>query len=280
MKLVSVRHGDKEHVAELEGETLHLLDASSMLGLIAAGGAMRTGATLPLEEVRILAPIPRPQRNILCVGKNYHAHAREFTRSGFDSSASSTVDAIPEHPILFTKFPETVIASGDPIPYPDGVSEALDYEAEIAVVIGKTCRRVSKANALAHVFGYTLINDVTARDLQKLHKQWFIGKSLDGFCPMGPALVTADSVSVKEIDIECRVNGEPRQSAVSRDLIFDIPTLIETLSAGITLYPGDVIATGTPAGVGIGFDPPKYLKKGDVVEVSSSVIGLLTNNIA
>ncbi len=279
MKLLSVRHGDKEYVAELEGETLHLLDAPSMLALIAAGGAMRTGATLPLEEVRILAPIPRPRRNILCVGKNYHAHAHEFTRSGFDSSASSAVDAIPEHPIIFTKFPETVIASGDPIPYPDGVSEALDYEAEIAVVIGKTCRRVSKADALAHVFGYTLVNDVTARDLQKLHKQWFIGKSLDGFCPMGPALVTADSVAVEEIDIECRVNGEQRQSAVSRDLIFDIPTLIETLSAGITLYPGDVIATGTPAGVGIGFDPPKYLKKGDVVEVSSSVIGLLTNNI-
>ena len=279
MKLLSVRHGDKEYVAELEGETLHLLDAASMLTLIDAGGAMRTGATLRLEEVRILAPIPRPRRNILCVGKNYHAHAHEFTRSGFDSSASSAVDAIPEHPIIFTKFPETVIASGDPIPYPDGVSEALDYEAEIAVVIGKTCRRVSKADALAHVFGYTLINDVTARDLQKLHKQWFIGKSLDGFCPMGPTLVTADSVAVEEIDIECRVNGEQRQSAISRDLIFGIPTLIETLSAGITLYPGDVIATGTPAGVGIGFDPPKYLKKGDVVEVSSNVIGRLTNSI-
>ena len=279
MKLLSVRHGDKEHVAELEGETLHLLDAPSMLALIAAGGAIRTGATLRLEEVRILAPIPHPRRNILCVGKNYHAHAHEFTRSGFDSSASSAVDAIPEHPIIFTKFPETVIASGDHIPYPDGVSEAVDYEAEIAVVIGKTCRRVSKADALAHVFGYTLINDVTARDLQKLHKQWFIGKSLDGFCPMGPTLVTADSVAVEEIDIECRVNGEQRQSAISRDLIFGIPTLIETLSAGITLYPGDVIATGTPAGVGIGFDPPKYLKKGDVVEVSSSVIGLLANNI-
>lgn len=280
MKLMTFRLNDEEGVGELRGDRVHVLDAPSMLALIEGQPIAHTGEEIALADVTILAPIPRPRRNILCVGKNYHEHAHEFTRSGFDSSAASAADAIPTHPIVFTKFPETVIATGEAIQYPEGVSDAVDYEAEIGVVIGKACRGASKENALDFVFGYTLINDVTARDLQKQHKQWFIGKSLDTFCPMGPVIVTADSLAADNIEIGCRVNGEERQSANSRDLIFDIPTLIETLSAGISLKPGDVIATGTPVGVGIGFTPPKYLERGDSVEVYSSQIGSLQNQIS
>jgi 2-keto-4-pentenoate hydratase/2-oxohepta-3-ene-1,7-dioic acid hydratase in catechol pathway len=147
------------------------------------------------------------------------------------------------------------------------------------VIIGRGGRGITRERALDHVWGYTVINDVTARDLQKTHKQWFLGKSLDTFCPMGPWAVTADEVGEGPLDLECRVNGELRQRASTADLIFDIPTIIETISAGITLQPGDVIATGTPKGVGIGFDPPKFLKPGDVVEIGISQIGTLTNRV-
>jgi len=277
MKLATIRHAGTERVAELEGDTLHLLDAPSMLDLIAAGGAERTGETAALSSAVLLAPIPRPRRNIMCVGKNYREHVAEFQRSGFDTG--KVVDDAPEHPIVFTKFPEAVIGPGDAIAYPDGLSDCLDYEGEIAVVIGKAGRGVKRADALDHVFGYILLNDVTARDLQKRHMQWFIGKSLDTFCPMGPVLVTADAVDAADIDIECWVNGERRQCANTRDLIFDIATLIETLSAGITLNPGDIIATGTPAGVGAGFSPPRFLVRGDVVEVRSAMLGSLVNTV-
>jgi 2-keto-4-pentenoate hydratase/2-oxohepta-3-ene-1,7-dioic acid hydratase in catechol pathway len=238
------------------------------------------GAALKLSSIKILAPIPRPPRNIFCVGKNYFAHAHEFTKSGFDSSASSAADAIPTAPIIFTKAPETVIASGDNILYPTGLSDCIDYEAELGVVIGKGGRNISKVDALDHVFGYTIINDMTARDLQSKHKQWFIGKSIDTFCPMGPWLVTKDEANVANLQVKCWVNGELRQDANTADLIFDVPTLIETLSAGLTLQPGDVIATGTPAGVGIGFDPPKYLARGDEVAIEISGLGRLVNKVS
>jgi 2-keto-4-pentenoate hydratase/2-oxohepta-3-ene-1,7-dioic acid hydratase in catechol pathway len=234
---------------------------------------------LPFAQVRFAAPIPRPRRNVMCVGKNYFDHAHEFTRSGYDSSASKPADAIPTAPIIFTKMPETVIASGEPVRYPVGASEQLDYEAELGVIIGKGGRGIAKADAFDHVFGYVIINDMTARDVQAKHKQWFLGKSFDTFCPMGPWIATADELDGSNLDIKCWVNGELRQNANTRDLIFDIPTLLETLSAGLTLRAGDVIATGTPAGVGIGFTPPRFLQRGDVVDIEIDGLGRLSNPI-
>ena len=234
-------------------------------------------APIGIDQVQLIAPIPRPRRNVFCVGKNYHAHAREFAGSGFDSSAKSGGD-IPAHPIYFTKVPESVVGPSDAIHMP-GVSTAIDYEAELAVIIGRGGKGIGKADAMQHVWGYTIVNDVTARDWQSRHQQWLLGKSFDTFCPMGPWLVTADEVDGQDTNVRCFVNGEKRQDANTRDLIFDIPTLIEVLSAGITLYPGDIIATGTPVGVGIGFKPPKYLVAGDVVRVEIDGIGHIENPV-
>lgn len=240
----------------------------------------QVGPGIPISAVTFEAPIPRPARNIMCVGKNYHEHAKEFTKSGFDSSAGSVADAIPTAPIVFTKVPECVIGNGADIRYPAGVSDSLDYEAELGLVIGRGGRGISRADAYSHICGYTIVNDLTARDLQGKHKQWFLGKSLDTFCPMGPWLVTADEVDPANLTVKCWVNDELRQNANTRDLIFDIPTLIETISAGITLQPGDVIATGTPAGVGIGFTPPRFLKRGDRVMIEIEGLGRLSNTVA
>jgi 2-keto-4-pentenoate hydratase/2-oxohepta-3-ene-1,7-dioic acid hydratase in catechol pathway len=230
---------------------------------------------MPLREATLEAPIPRPRRNIFCVGKNYHEHAHEFAASGFDSSAAS--GAVPKHPIIFSKVPDCVIAHRDSVSIDRKVSEAIDYEAELGVIIGKGGRGITEANAFDHVWGYTIINDVTARDLQGLYSQWLIGKSQDTFCPMGPWAVTRDEIDLKDTTVQCWINGELRQSANTRDLIFDVPTIIETISAGVRLMPGDVIATGTPAGVGIGFKPPKYLVPGDVARIEISGIGILEN---
>ena len=237
-----------------------------------------TGAAIPLEQVQLTAPIPRPRRNIFCVGKNYHAHAREFAGSGFDSSAKSGGD-IPTVPIIFSKVPESVIGPNEPILYPEEVSTAIDYEAELTVVVGKGGKGIRKADAMKHVWGYTIINDVTARDWQGRHSQWLLGKSFDTFCPMGPWLVSADEMDGANTDLKLWVNGELRQDANTKDFIFDIPTVIECISAGITLQPGDVIATGTPVGVGIGFKPPKYLQRGDVVRIEIAGIGVLENTL-
>jgi 2-keto-4-pentenoate hydratase/2-oxohepta-3-ene-1,7-dioic acid hydratase in catechol pathway len=240
----------------------------------AVAGAPR----LALADVKLLAPFPRPAKNILCVGKNYHEHAREFHDSGFDASAGAS--AIPDLPIIFTKAATTVIGPGDPIPGSSDRTSSVDYEGELAVVIGRKARNVAKADAYACVFGYTIMNDVTSRTLQHAHKQWFLGKNFDGFGPMGPAVATADEIpDVTKLRLETRVNGEVRQSASVADLIFDIPTLIETISAVMTLEPGDLIATGTPVGVGIGFNPPKYLQPGDTVSITIEPIGTLTNTV-
>lgn len=237
------------------------------------------GVALPFSALKIEAPLPVPRRNIFCVGKNYHEHAREFASSGFDSSATSAADAVPEFPIIFSKVPETVIASGAPIKLPYGVSDAIDYEAELGVVIGKGGKGISRLQAMDHVWGYTVINDVTSRDWQHRHKQWHMGKSFDTFCPMGPMLVSKDECDATKTRIRCWVNDELRQDSNTSQLIFDIPTLIETISQGITLYPGDIIATGTPVGVGIGFKPPKYLRAGDRVRVEIGGIGVLENPV-
>jgi 2-keto-4-pentenoate hydratase/2-oxohepta-3-ene-1,7-dioic acid hydratase in catechol pathway len=253
--------------------------ALPVVELLAAGEQLPAlGAPVPLSAVRLTAPLPHPRRNLFCVGKNYHAHAKEFAGSGFDSSAKSGGD-IPTVPIVFTKVPESVIAPGATIEIPTAVSTAIDYEAELAVVIGRGGKGISKAQAMDHVWGYTIVNDVTSRDWQSRHQQWDMGKSFDTFCPMGPWLVSADECDGTRTRVRCWVNGELRQDAPTSDLIFDIPTLIETLSAGITLYPGDVIATGTPVGVGIGFKPPKYLQSGDVVRIEIDGIGVLENPV-
>ena len=266
-------------------QPLQLSDAQRELGALPVIEALArgeplpaTGAALALDQVKLIAPIPRPRRNIFCVGKNYHAHASEFAKSGFDSSAKAGGD-IPTVPIYFTKVPESVVGPGDAIQIVPQVSTAIDYEAELAVIIGKGGKGITKVDAMQHVWGYTIINDVTARDWQSRHLQWVLGKSFDTFCPMGPWLVSADECDGTKTSVRCYVNGEERQNAVTTDLIFDIPTLIETLSAGITLYPGDVIATGTPVGVGIGFKPPRYLKAGDVVRVEIDGIGVLENPV-
>lgn len=233
---------------------------------------------ITLGHVRLLAPIPSPRRNIFCVGKNYYAHAHEFGNSGYDSSAAA--GNIPTHPIIFSK-PCTSVSGPD-----DGVDstlnpyDTLDYEAELAVVLGKKGRVAESDDPLSYIFGFTLVNDLTSRHLQKQHSQWLLGKGCDGFCPMGPLLVTADEFGALGSQIlSCTVNGEKRQQAAIRDLIFDIPTLIKTIGQNITLLPGDIIATGTPAGVGLGFSPPKYLRRGDKVVVAMAEIGELTNSI-
>lgn len=247
-------------------------------GLRRAREAIASGPVLVLSGVTLGPPIPRLRRNIMCVGKNYHRHAEEFARSGFDATNAG---AIPSAPIIFSKSEGAVSASGDAIPASLDPTASTDYEGELAVVIGRGGRGISRDEALTHVYGYTIVNDVTARELQKIHAQWFIGKNIDGFCPMGPALVTADAFApAAEIGLRTFVNEDLRQSARLGELIFDIPFLIETLSATMTLVPGDVIATGTPDGVGIGFSPPKYLRPGDVVRVEIDGLGALVNPVA
>ena len=233
-----------------------------------------------LADHKLLAPIPVPRRNVFCVGKNYHEHAKEFAQSGFDTSAVKD-ELAPSYPVIFTKAPSTVVADQDVVHSFSNLTQQLDYEAELAIIIGKHGRGISKADALDHVWGYTIVNDVTARDLQQKHRQWFLGKSMDTFCPMGPWIVTSDEIGDSaNLDVRCWINGELRQDANTKDLIFDIPTIIESISAGMTLHPGDVIATGTPAGVGIGFKPPRFLKPGDEMKISIEKIGTLTNRIS
>jgi 2-keto-4-pentenoate hydratase/2-oxohepta-3-ene-1,7-dioic acid hydratase in catechol pathway len=232
---------------------------------------------MPLREATLEAPIPRPCRNIFCVGKNYHEHAKEFASSGFDSSAAQ--GTIPQYPIIFSKVPECVVAHRAPVLFSPGVSSAIDYEAELAVIIGTGGRGIARDKALDHVWGYTIINDVTARDLQGKHSQWLLGKSQDTFGPMGPWAVTRDEIDLANTQVRCWINGELRQNQSTAELIFDVPTLIATISQGVKLMAGDIIATGTPAGVGIGFKPPRYLLAGDVMKIEISGIGILENQL-
>jgi 2-keto-4-pentenoate hydratase/2-oxohepta-3-ene-1,7-dioic acid hydratase in catechol pathway len=242
-------------------------------------GLSADGAALPLSSVRLLAPIPHPARNIFCVGKNYLDHAREFAGSGYEAGAVKGAE-IDEYPAVFTKPASTVVGTGDTVSLHPHITSAVDYEVELTLVIGKGGRDIPATRAYEHIWGYTIVNDVTARDRQRNHKQWFMGKALDTFCPMGPWITTADAVDPENLDVKCWVNGELRQNANTRDLIFNIPTLIATISAGLTLEPGDLIATGTPAGVGLGFNPPKFLKPGDEVSMSITGLGTLTNRFA
>lgn len=276
MKLVTFESGSGPAIGLLDGEEIvSLADPalpSAMVDFVALGeeglqraeALQRTAPRIPLAEARLLAPI-RPRNNVMCVGKNYHEHAREFAGSGFDASAKQTV---PDAPVIFTKALSAIVGPGDGVRVSDDATATSDYEGELAVVLG----------AGGSVYGYTIVNDLTIRDLQKRHVQFFIGKSAYTYCPMGPVLVTADEVDdVGLLRVQTRINGELRQDAPVKDLIFDIPQLISSISRAVRLEPGDVIATGTPAGVGIGFDPPRFLAPGDVMEVTIDGIGTLTN---
>ncbi|WP_240374812.1 fumarylacetoacetate hydrolase family protein [Bacillus piscicola] len=222
------------------------------------------------KDIVLRAPLPKPQKNIMCAGKNYADHAKEM---------GSEAD-IPTDPIIFTKSPTTVIAADELITPHREVTDSVDYEGEIALIIGKKGNHIQATEAHEYIFGYTLLNDVTARDIQKRHKQFFLGKSLDTFCPMGPAVVLADDVNIEDVTLKTWVNDELRQEASTKDLIFSVPKLIEIISRGMTLEPGDIIATGTPAGVGAGFQPPKFLRPGDQVTIEVEQIGRLSNKVA
>jgi 2-keto-4-pentenoate hydratase/2-oxohepta-3-ene-1,7-dioic acid hydratase in catechol pathway len=285
MRIASWTWGGRDHVGTLspcgrELTPLAVADTSrGALGLIqslAAGEPLPqpSGTRLPTEVVTLRAPLPKPLRSLFCAGRNYRAHAAELATTVFR-------DSLPKEdlwPIVFGKLPECVVGPFDEVRLPGvAVSTQIDYESELAVVIGRGGRDISRSRAMDHVFGYTIVNDVSCRDVQVRHQQWDLGKSFDTFCPMGPCIVSADELDGRDTRVRGWVNGELRQDARTRDLIFDIPTLIETCSRGITLYPGDVIATGSPAGVGMGFDPPRWLQGGDVVRIEIDGIGAIEN---
>ncbi|WP_077001855.1 fumarylacetoacetate hydrolase family protein [Variovorax sp. KK3] len=285
MRLASWSWGGREHVGTIsadgrEATPLACRDASAgvlpLIRALAQGEPLPSpsGARLPVEVLDLRAPLPRPLRSLFCVGRNYRAHANELAGTVFRAS-------MPESdpwPIVFGKLGECVIGPRDPVRLPNPKTTVqIDYESELAVVIGRGGRDIPRSHAMDHVFGYTIVNDVTARDVQMRHQQWDLGKSFDGFCPMGPWIVTADEMDGRATRVRGWVNGALRQDGQTKDMIFDIPTLIETCSRGITLFPGDVIATGTPAGVGMGLDPPQWLGAGDVVRIEIDGIGVIEN---
>jgi 2-keto-4-pentenoate hydratase/2-oxohepta-3-ene-1,7-dioic acid hydratase in catechol pathway len=275
MRIATIVHQGRRRVGRVSGDSLALFDVDGTRGALALIEGQALPAiteTVPLATAVLIAPLPQPRRNLFCVGRNYHAHARELRESVFKNNQ-------PElWPIVFTKLPECVVGPGDEVRLPGAaISAQIDYEAELAVVIGRGGRNIARADAMAHVWGTTIVNDVTARDVQMRHAQWHLGKSFDTFCPMGPWIVTADELDGRDTRVRCWVNGELRQDARTTDLIFDIPTLIETCSRGITLLPGDIIATGTPAGVGMGMTPPRWLGHGDRVRIEIDGIGSLEN---
>lgn len=229
---------------------------------------------LPLNSVKLLAPIPYPHRNVFCLGKNYADHITEI--------ASQIANAdIPTVPNYFTKIASPAIGHHDDISYSAKVTNQVDYEVELAVIIGAEGKDIARENAEKHIFGYTIVNDISARDMQAAHNQWFKGKSLDSFCSMGPVIVHKKEIPLPvELDIQCYVNGELRQNSHTSKMIFDIPSIISDLSKGMTLKTGDIICTGTPRGVGMGFSPPKFLQDGDIVECRIQKIGKLVNRVS
>ena len=286
MKLITYRQNGAEHVGALTEDGTGvlplpvpdmntLIETMTLTDLRSAVSAAERGAALALSDVELLAPIPRPRQDVLCLGMNYLAHAEEAARYSADAFRK-------ERPVA-VYFSKRVSEAGRPdgiIPRHAGLTDRLDYEAELAVVLGRTARNVKAADAADCIFGYTVLNDVSARDLQTGHKQWYFGKSLDGATPMGPVLVTADEIAYPPaLEITCRVNGELRQQSNTSLLITSIGQILEELTAGMTLLPGTIIATGTPAGVGMGFDPPKFLQSGDVVECAIEGIGTLRSTV-
>ena len=290
MRLITCEYQQRRHLGAIHGGNVILPALAGegpdeMLALIDGGPTawqayrdrlqgLLSSCHAPLKAVRLLAPIPRPRKNIFCLGLNYVDHAAE------SSAARGRAAPPPEHLVVFTKAVTSVTGPYADIPYDEAVTAQLDWEVELAVVIGRPGRHIPENQAMDHVFGYTVINDLSARDLQFRHKQYFLGKSLDGACPMGPWIVTADEVSdPQDLDLRCWVNGQLKQQGNTRQQIFPIASTIAILSRGMTLEAGDVIATGTPAGVGFARTPPEFLKPDDVVECEVAGIGRLRNQI-
>ena len=286
MKLVTFLHAGREAPGAWldDGRVVDLSEvAPDMISLIAGGPAAlgrarslaRDGLTAVSQDRAVLmAPIPRPRKNVFCVGRNYVDHVHEGAR------AMGTQSKLPEAPQFFTKAPTAINPPGAPVRLDPGLTKLLDYEVELAVVIGRTGRDIPADRAYEHVFGYTIANDVTARDLQRRHEQWFKGKSLDTTLPLGPWIIDAEEIGdPTTLELSLTVNGEERQRAVTSMMIFDIPAIIASLSAGMTLEAGDIIATGTPSGVGFAMDPPRGLKDGDVVVARIDRIGELVSPI-
>lgn len=287
MKLLTYRSNGTTEIGALRGgneiipltavaSDMHSLISRREEGLEEAQRLLATETKgIPLENVHLLAPIPLPHRNIMCLGKNYAAHAEESQRTWGDKIE------LPEFPLIFTKAPTAVNGPYDDIPYDANVSTAIDFEAELVVVIGRAGKNIARRDALDYIFGYTVMNDATARDMQRRHKQFFKGKSLDGHGPMGPWIVTADEIpDPHNLCVTCHVNGAKKQDGHTSQMIFNIPETIAQLSFGMTLLPGDLIATGTPSGVGFARNPPEFLAPGDVVTCSVESIGTISNRIA
>ena len=274
---------DIESAARIAGTAL-AFDPTDMLSLIECGSAgldqiralldaYREGQAVP-EKMRVHAPIPRPRKNVFCVGWNYVEHFEEGER------IRQSGQELPARPVFFTKAPTTVIGPFDDIPCDPALSNKFDWEVELGVVIGKQGKSLTEENALAHVFGFTVINDISVRDVQRAHGgQWFKGKSFDGTCPMGAYLVTSDEVDHDNLRLTCTVNGAIKQDSNTKYMYFKIPRLLVELSRGMTLEPGDIISTGTPAGVGFARNPPEYLKPGDVVETEIMGLGWMRNTM-
>ena len=286
MKLVTYETEGRARVGALAaGGVVELTEvAPDMLSLIERGengladaraAVERAAAVVATERVRLLAPIPRPRKNIVCLGMNYAEHAFESAR------ARGLPEKLPAHPVFFTKAPTTVIGPDAEIPLDAGITSQLDWEVELGFVFGRTGKNIPAEEALGYVFGYTIINDISARDVQNRHQQFFKGKSLDGTCPMGPCIVTADEIpDAGDLALTLRLNGRTMQDSRTRDMIFDIPTTISVLSRGQTVEAGDVVSTGTPSGVGMGLDPQVWLKPGDVLEAEIERIGVLRSTVA
>ena len=286
MKLVTYQHNNRTKIGAWREDGIVDLTAVApdMLTLIEMGAdglsqaqahLNQTNTAIALENVKLMAPIPNPRRNIFCLGLNYAAHAEESNRvKGFKSD-------LPEFPVIFTKTTTCMNGPFDDVPYDANVSTDIDWEVELAVVIGRSGKNISSDEAMNYVYGYTIMNDVSARDLQRDHKQFFKGKSLDGSAPMGPCIVTADEIAnPHNLHITSRVNGVTKQDSNTEHLIFDIPTTIYHMSRGLTLLAGDIIATGTPEGVGFARTPPEFLKPGDIVECEVEGVGIIRNQIA
>ena len=287
MRLVTYSDGASEHLGVLrDGSVIDLSPlAPDMLSLIDLGApgldsarrlrdSAAASALIPLDHVTLCAPIPRPRKNVVCLGMNYVAHAYESAR------ARGNPEVLPVYPVFFTKAPSSVVAPGGDVPLHEDITSQLDWEVELAFVIGAVAHRVPLEHAMQYVFGYTVFNDITARDLQTRHQQFFLSKSLDGGGPMGPWIVTADEIpDPHALGIRLRLNGRTMQDSTTGDQIFKIPEVIEVLSAGMTLEPGDIISTGTPAGVGMGMSPQRWLKDGDVMEAEVEGIGVLRNTV-
>jgi 2-keto-4-pentenoate hydratase/2-oxohepta-3-ene-1,7-dioic acid hydratase in catechol pathway len=285
MRLASWLWGSKPFVGTLDASTQELtaLDVSApalgvlpLIDLLVRGHPLPSpvGSRLPMSAVTLRAPIPRPARNVFCIGRNYRAHAKELSTTVFRDVGETEM----AWPIVFSKVPESVVGPHDDVKLPGRtITDQIDYECELGVIIGKGGANIPRSRAMDHVFGYTVINDVSARDVQVRHGQWLLGKSFDTFCPMGPCVVTSDELDGRKTRVRGWVNGELRQDGLTSDMIFDIESIIENISRGITLRTGDVIATGTPSGVGMGFKPPKWLKAGDVVRAEVDGIGAIEN---